>query len=313
MCIHGFYTVGGVMSLLHLVSRYLVDARFSHFDQVFCGSSVSKNNLPRERLQKEIFGVFGVETVDLKTIEVMEGDPVMLETCLNKIQKDDEIEWKFGSNGPVIAKIKANNALLYDSDDVMFSDRLHLDAQTGDLTIRNTRIKHSGTYELKIINGTHTIQKRFSVTVIDAIPKKVSVIEGDSVPLVHDITDIEKYDVIEWMFGAEGPVIAEIDKQKSEIPSYNDADGKFRGRLLLDDQSGSLTITKITSTDAGLYKLKVFGTNRDAKERKFRVTVSAVGLSSGVIAAIIVCVIVFVSAAAAVGCICHKRRTQRLL
>ncbi|XP_051977958.1 uncharacterized protein LOC127639783 isoform X2 [Xyrauchen texanus] len=244
-------------------------------------------------------GVFGVETVDMKTLEVMEGDPVMLETCLTNIQKDDEIEWKFGPNGPVIAKIKANNALLYDTDDMMFKDRLNLDAQTGDLTIRNTRIKHSGIYELKIFNGTHNVQKTFRVIVIDAIPKKVSVTEGDSVPLVHDITDIEKYDVIQWMFGAEGPVIAEINKQKSKIPSYNGADGTFSGRLLLDVQSGSLTITEITSSDAGLYKLKVYGTNRDAKERKFRVTVSA-GLSTGVIVVISVVVVIGLVCVAAV-------------
>lgn len=109
-------------------------------------------------------GVFGADPDPLMTIELAEGDSVELETCVTKIQRDDEMEWKFGHH--VIATIKANNALLYDTDDALFKDKLHLDDQTGDLTIRNTRTKHSGLYEVKIVNITHTIHKRFSVTVL---------------------------------------------------------------------------------------------------------------------------------------------------
>lgn len=109
-------------------------------------------------------GVFGADPDPLMTIELAEGDSVELETCVTKIQRDDEMEWKFGPH--VIATIKANNALLYDTDDALFKDKLHLDDQTGDLTIRNTRTKHSGLYEVKIVNITHTIHKRFSVTVL---------------------------------------------------------------------------------------------------------------------------------------------------
>lgn len=109
--------------------------------------------------------MFGAEPDALKTIESVEGDSVKLETCVTKIQKDDEVEWKFGHH--VIATIKSNNVLLYDTDDAKFKDKLHLDGQTGDLTIRNTRTKHSGLYEVKIVNITNqTILKRFSVTVL---------------------------------------------------------------------------------------------------------------------------------------------------
>ncbi len=53
-------------------------------------------------------GVFGVETDPVEIRELMEGDAVTLDTkCITKLQKDDEIEWKFGSD--VIATIKANN------------------------------------------------------------------------------------------------------------------------------------------------------------------------------------------------------------
>ncbi len=110
-------------------------------------------------------GVFGVETDPVEIRELMEGDAVTLDTkCITKLQKDDEIEWKFGSD--VIATIKANNPLLYDTDDARFKDKLHINDQTGDLTIRNTRTTHSGFYEVKITNITHTTYRRFSVTVL---------------------------------------------------------------------------------------------------------------------------------------------------
>ncbi|XP_056092768.1 uncharacterized protein si:dkey-182g1.2 isoform X2 [Rhinichthys klamathensis goyatoka] len=250
-------------------------------------------------------GVFGAEADPPKTIELAEGDSVKLETCVTKIQRDDEMEWKFGPH--VIATIKANNALLYDTDDALFKDKLHLDDQTGDLTIRNTRTKLSGLYEVKIVNITHKIHKIFSVTVLDAIPKKVSVTEGDSAVLKHDIADIEIYDVIMWMFEDGETSIAQINKKTSKTPSYDETDDRFKDRLNLD-QTGSLTITNAKSTDAGLYKLEVTGQNKAAKYRKFRVTVSEPGLSTGVIVAI--CVGVAALFLLVVGIWCRKRSQQ---
>ncbi len=110
-------------------------------------------------------GVFGVETDPVEIRELMEGDAVILDTkCVTKLQKDDEIVWKFGSD--VIATIKANNPLLYDTDDARFKDKLQINDQTGDLTIRNARTTHSGSYEVKITNITHTTHRTFSVTVL---------------------------------------------------------------------------------------------------------------------------------------------------
>ncbi|XP_048038493.1 uncharacterized protein si:dkey-182g1.2 isoform X1 [Megalobrama amblycephala] len=253
-------------------------------------------------------GVFGAEADALKTIESMEGDSVKLETCVTKIQKDDEVEWKFEHH--IIATIKSNNVLLYDTDDAKFKDKLHLDGQTGDLTIRNTRTKHSGLYEVKIVNITNqTILKRFSVTVLDAIPKKVSVTEGDSVTLQHDIADIEIYDMIKWKFEDEATPIAQINKQTSKSPSYDEADERFKDRLQLD-QTGSLTITNTKSTDAGLYKLQVTSQNIAAKYRSFRVTVSESGLPTGVIVFIcVICVIALI--VLVVGIWCQKQRRER--
>lgn len=110
-------------------------------------------------------GVFGGETDPVEIRELMEGDSVILDTnCITKLQKDDEIVWKFGS--VVIATVKANNPLLSDTDDARFKDKLQINAQTGDLSIRNTRTSLSGLYEVKITNITHTTYRRFRVTVL---------------------------------------------------------------------------------------------------------------------------------------------------
>ncbi|XP_016107685.1 uncharacterized protein [Sinocyclocheilus grahami] len=251
-------------------------------------------------------GVFGVETDPVEIRELMEGDSVVLDTkCITKLQKDDKIVWKFGSN--VIATIKANNPLLYDTDDARFKDKLQINDQTGDLTIRNTRTTHSGFYEVNITNITHTTYRRFSVTVLDAIPTKVSVTAGESALLQHNIADIHIYDVIEWKFEYGETPIAQINKQNSKNPSYNEADERFRDRLQLD-QTGSLTITNTRTTDSGLYKLQVQGTNIPTKHRKFRVTVDESGLSIGIIVLICVCVIALILVV--VGIYCRQRSRQ---
>ncbi|XP_051763488.1 natural killer cell receptor 2B4-like [Ctenopharyngodon idella] len=85
----------------------------------------------------------------------------------------------------------------------------------------------------------------------------VSVMEGDSVTLNSDVTEIHKDDEILWKFGAENSLIAEIiggSFSTSVVP-----DGRFRDRLKLDDQTGSLTITNITTEHAGVYQLEIRG------------------------------------------------------
>ncbi|KAF4097427.1 hypothetical protein G5714_021435 [Onychostoma macrolepis] len=97
-----------------------------------------------------------------------------------------------------------------------------------------------------------------------------SVMEGDSVTLILDLTKIQKLYLIQWRFGDPGPVIAQIDG--NEI-SYED-DERFRGRLQLN-QTGSLssvTITNIRTNHSGLYKAEI-SHNTGTLYIKFSVTV----------------------------------------
>ncbi|XP_016326310.1 SLAM family member 9-like, partial [Sinocyclocheilus anshuiensis] len=88
--------------------------------------------------------------------------------------------------------------------------------------------------------------------------------EGDYVTLNTD--DIEKHeDDMLWKFGAEKSQIA-IIKIKKQISSTSDVpDGRFRDRLKLNNQTGSLTITNITTQHAGLYELQITGAKLSSK------------------------------------------------
>uniref|UniRef100_A0A671SCR3 Ig-like domain-containing protein n=1 Tax=Sinocyclocheilus anshuiensis TaxID=1608454 RepID=A0A671SCR3_9TELE len=93
----------------------------------------------------------------------------------------------------------------------------------------------------------------------------LSVMEGDSVTLNTDVTK-KNDDYILWKFGAETSLIAQISKEDGIFSTYNDVpDGRFRDRLKLDDQTGSLTITNITTEHTGLYKLQISGVNLASK------------------------------------------------
>uniref|UniRef100_A0A8C1LE55 Ig-like domain-containing protein n=1 Tax=Cyprinus carpio TaxID=7962 RepID=A0A8C1LE55_CYPCA len=84
--------------------------------------------------------------------------------------------------------------------------------------------------------------------------QSVSVMEGDSVTLHTDVTEIHEDDEIMWNFGANNSLIAQINRASGIFSTYND--GRFRDRLKLDRQTGSLTITNTTTQHAGHYKVK---------------------------------------------------------
>ncbi len=92
---------------------------------------------------------------------------------------------------------------------------------------------------------------------VDAV-ESVSVLEGDSVALNSGLTEMMDDDLILWRFGPENTLIAQIDVMADSITVYDDVlDERFRDRLKLDHQTGSLTITNTTTEHAGLYKLQI--------------------------------------------------------
>ncbi|XP_039538701.1 SLAM family member 5-like isoform X1 [Pimephales promelas] len=102
-----------------------------------------------------------------------------------------------------------------------------------------------------------------------------SVMEGDSVTLDIIVTEIQDMNRIIWKFGANESTIAKINKESSKI---NDdvPDGRFRDRLKLNNQTGSLTITDIRDTHSGVYEVIISKSSRSSTTtHRFNVTVYA--------------------------------------
>ncbi len=94
----------------------------------------------------------------------------------------------------------------------------------------------------------------------------VSVKKGDSVTLNSDLTEMIDGDHIWWWFRSENTLIAEMNVINDSMTVYDDVlDGRFRDRLKLDKQTGSLTITNTTTEYSGRYLLLIMGANLSLK------------------------------------------------
>ncbi|XP_050957528.1 uncharacterized protein LOC127158435, partial [Labeo rohita] len=161
--------------------------------------------------------------------------------------------------------------------DERFRDRLKLDHQTGSLTIRDFRTTDSGLYYLDGF-GFHNLEKIFIVAVhgvfgVGSEGLSVFVMEGDSVTLNNDV-ETKQNKEIRWYFNEN--IIAEINRDLSKICTDVQCKERFRDRLKLDHQTGSLTITNTRTTDTGLYSLKIIHSSRHSSLQEFGVAVHEV-------------------------------------
>ncbi|KTF75818.1 hypothetical protein cypCar_00029745 [Cyprinus carpio] len=234
---------------------------------------------------KDLYKKFNV-LVWLNTLKYTVGDSVTLQTGVTALNKDDGILWKFSDKDIFIAELNraTNQTKLYKGPDGRFRDRLQLNQRTGDLTIRNISRAHSDVYTLQITSGKKSTCKRFMVIAhVSSFmwccdknkEKTVYGTEGGSVTL-HNETEIQKDDLVLWMFGPEDSLIArgEINKAifSTGFSTSFSTEGKFRNKLNLDDQTGSLTITNSTTEHSGVYKLLIIS-SRETKYKRFKVTI----------------------------------------
>ncbi len=101
----------------------------------------------------------------------------------------------------------------------------------------------------------------------------VSAIDGDSVTL-HTGVETNQQEDIKWYYSSTR--IAQISGDLSFICTdvqCNTGTERFRHRLKLDHQTGSLTIMNITNTDSGEYKLKIIRSS-SGSDKIFHVIVS---------------------------------------
>ncbi len=105
----------------------------------------------------------------------------------------------------------------------------------------------------------------------DAV-ESVSVTEGESVSLNSRLTEIQTRDIITWTFGYPETRIAIINREDGIVSTSDGPDERFRDRLKLDHQTGSLTITDTRTTDSGNYTVDI-KTEREQSRYRFNVTV----------------------------------------
>ncbi|XP_052394837.1 uncharacterized protein LOC127942869 isoform X3 [Carassius gibelio] len=261
-------------------------------------------------------GVSGVVSDVL--VSVREGDSVTLHTGVQTDQQE-EIKWYFKDTR--IAQISGD--LSKTCTDVecnegteRFRDRLKLDNQTGSLTITNITNTDSGLYELKIISSSSSSDKIFSVTVNGvSAAEQDEVKEGESVTLDPGVTKSPN-DVMTWHFN--DILIAEITGEQSKICTDDQCDERFRDRLKLDHQTGSLNITNTRTTDSGLYKLQIRIISSSfsiSRVKRFNVTVTGAvpgsGLSPAAVAGVCAAVAVVLLLAAVVVVYRRRRRYSR--
>ncbi|XP_042612005.1 uncharacterized protein LOC109058453 isoform X5 [Cyprinus carpio] len=258
--------------------------------------------------------LFGADEDEVKSVSVMEGDSVTLNPDLTQIQGMVLLLWWFGEKGFTIAQIDGKDIVYEDYE--VFRGRLQL-IQTGSLTITNVRTNHSGLYKAEISHNSGTLYIKFRVTVYEsssvitgaeAEMKSMSVKEGD--PVTLHVPQIQGDELIVWRFGDEGKLIAKHDLEAKSSPLYYETDERFRDRLKLNDQTGSLTITNTRTTDSGHYNVKISSNNQTLYKR-FTVTVSEPGLSPAAVAGIVL-LLLLMALTTAVGVLFYCRKKSEL-
>ncbi|XP_052431997.1 uncharacterized protein LOC127972502 [Carassius gibelio] len=87
--------------------------------------------------------------------------------------------------------------------------------------------------------------------------EKMSVMEGDSVILHTNLSEILNDDTILWGFGPKESVISTITRKNDLTSIFFTDDVTFAGRLQVDQQTGSLTIRNTRKIHSGQYKLTI--------------------------------------------------------
>ncbi|XP_048016198.1 uncharacterized protein LOC125248394 isoform X3 [Megalobrama amblycephala] len=230
--------------------------------------SSSSSSTSTKILIVAVDGVPAAEQQKMKRKSVKEGESVTLDPGVIK-NPNNVMTWHF--NDILIAEITGDQSKICTDVqcDERFRDRLKLDHQNSSLTITDIIFTDSGVYKLKISSPRFSIIRSFSVTLTGFLGfssdgVSVFVMEGDSVSLHTDV-ETNQQDRIRWYFN--NIRIAEIKENRSftctGVLCHNDGTERFRERLKLDHQTGSLTITDIRTTDSGDYELQINSNQSD--------------------------------------------------
>ncbi|XP_050950715.1 uncharacterized protein LOC127153581 [Labeo rohita] len=183
-------------------------------------------------------------TQDLPTPKIIrknqtcsEGSKCVLE-CSAKIVPNGTLSWYNGSSLISMTKVS----------DINIDPSLCLEVEYQDENTYSCVLSNHLSHQTKYLDKNQLCPPTTQTT-------QVMVMEGDSVTLLSDFTDIQMEDHLLWMFGPKETPIAEVFKKQQYIDVHDT--GKFTGRLLLNNKTGDLTITNTSKTDSGVYKLQI--------------------------------------------------------
>uniref|UniRef100_A0A8C9VVA5 Immunoglobulin domain-containing protein n=1 Tax=Scleropages formosus TaxID=113540 RepID=A0A8C9VVA5_SCLFO len=179
------------------------------------------------------------------TMRRRERDTVTLHTGVTDVQKDSQILWSFGSGIEDLIAQLINGATQTDINE-RFGDRLELDTQTGSLTIRNLNTSDSGVYLFHCV----IVCVSGMLCAVGAQETTMRRRERDTVTLHTGVTDVQKDSQILWYSGSG---IEDLIAQLINGATQTDINERFRDRLELDTQTGSLTIRNLNTSDSGVY------------------------------------------------------------
>ncbi|XP_065099370.2 cell adhesion molecule CEACAM3-like [Paramisgurnus dabryanus] len=203
------------------------------------------------------------------SVEAMQGTCVTLYTKV-KIQERDKMKWTSEDKSTLVAGMNGDDSKTLYTEDERFRDRLKMNAQTGDLIIRDIRERDKGVYTLQLINTDGKIKYiLFKVDVF--VPAKVhgniqnrqnsvQAKKGGSVTILTEVK-IQQGDEVEWTSEDKTILVTGMNGDRNKT-SYTD-DERFRRRLDMNPETGDLTILDISQTDKGDYTLQL--TKADGK------------------------------------------------
>ncbi|XP_073793138.1 uncharacterized protein isoform X2 [Danio rerio] len=216
-------------------------------------TDITTEHAGRYKLQSDYLHISFYLTV-FDEIQVDKGNSVTLSSGVSELRNDDQIQWRFGYKDTLIAEINKQTNSFSVFDDVLdgrFRDRLKLDNKTGSLIITDIITENAGDYKVQINTEINTVKLR-----VLGDDKEVSVKMRNSVTLSSGVSELKNDDQIQWRFGDEDTLIAEINVAANRFSVFDDVlDGRFRDRLKLDNKTGSLIIANTTTEHAGVYKL----------------------------------------------------------
>ncbi|XP_058877754.1 SLAM family member 8-like isoform X2 [Acipenser ruthenus] len=216
-----------------------------------------------------------VSTAQLVTQQVngIVGESLTFPMEIPNLQPDTEVYWRYGPVEPdsVIAKIQNGKIKVFDK---RFKARLQLDNMSSSLRINGLQTADRGIYQVEEIeeNG---FKKRFHLSVYSQPSsaaqlggQQVKGIVGESFTFPVEIANLQLDIEVHWRYGPAGPDRPIARLQEGKIKT--DFIERFKSRLQLNMNTGSLQIHHLNTEDRGIYQVE---TVRDIFHKRFYLSV----------------------------------------